>query len=106
MAFAEAALGDDSGLISATRNDVIKALGIDAMVDAACIIANFQRMVRITDGTGIPLDPPVAMITADLRDDLKLNDYHSAAYTIKVGFFKRLAGRLLGKMLPFLSKHL
>ncbi len=45
------------------------------MVDAAGVIANFQRMVRIADGIGIRLDDPVMMLTADIRVDLGINDY-------------------------------
>jgi hypothetical protein len=29
--------------------------GVEAMFDAAAVASNFERMVRIADGTGIPL---------------------------------------------------
>ncbi|MBT3833405.1 MAG: hypothetical protein HOB98_12820 [Gammaproteobacteria bacterium] len=41
------------------------------------VIANCQRMVRIADGTGVPLDTPMAMITHGLRENLYHNDYGS-----------------------------
>ena len=55
------------------------------MVDAAGVIANFQRMVRIADGTGIPLDKRVVALTADLRDELGLNDYPTVRLTREAG---------------------
>lgn len=60
------------------------------MVDAAGVIANFQRMVRIADGTGIPLDEPVAMLTTDIREELGLNHYGSADRTPLPNTFKRV----------------
>ena len=75
LAFAEASLGDDAQAIAAARQRVAQELGEPAMVDAAGIIANFQRMVRIADGTGIQLDARMDGLTADLRDELGINDY-------------------------------
>jgi hypothetical protein len=63
-------------------------------------------MVRIADGTGIPLDPPMAMITADMRADLGINNYSSAEYTPEVSAFMRLLGRIMGKMIPFIFRRM
>ena len=76
------------------------------MIDAAGIIANFQRMVRIADGTGIPLDEPVAMMTQDLRSDLGINKYGSAGNAPSLAFPKRLFGRILRPILPALMKRM
>ena len=70
-----------------------------ALVDAAAVIGNFQRMVRIADGTGIPLDKPVAMISADVRDELKLNEFGSADLTPAPGPIGRFLGRHLRPLL-------
>ncbi len=72
--------------VAETRNAVQKSLGDAGVVDAAAIIANFQRMVRIADGTGIPLDTPMAMITYDMRENLGINDYGSADNTPPLSF--------------------
>ncbi|MFT7218500.1 MAG: hypothetical protein ACI8Z1_000109 [Candidatus Azotimanducaceae bacterium] len=56
FAFAEAALGQGLQTVEATREVVRRDAGEAAMVDAAGVIANFQCMVPIADGTGIPLD--------------------------------------------------
>jgi|TARA_B100000315_G_scaffold259137_1_gene313795 hypothetical protein len=99
--FAEAGLGDDGDAIDAARNTVAEQLGEDAMVDAAGVIANFQRMVRIADGTGIALDDAVMMLTADIREDLGINAYGGAENSTEVGTGKRIIGRL---MTPFVSR--
>ena len=106
LAFAEVALGDDAQAITTARDNVTEALGEAAMIDAAGIIANFQRMVRIADSTGIPLDPPVVMMTQDLRADLGLNEYASAANTPTLGWGQRLMGRMLAPFATFLLTRL
>ncbi len=55
-----------------TRAAVIEALGPEAMVDAAGVAANFERMVRIADATGIELGDLLEQVTADVRDALGL----------------------------------
>jgi len=75
-------------------------LGDAALVDAAAVVGNFERMVRIADGSGIPLDEPMAMITADLREELRIDDYGGAERIRPVRGLKRLAGRAVGRMLP------
>ncbi len=104
IAFAEAALGDDGEAISSARESVKDACGEEAMVDAAGVIANFQRMVRIADGTGIPLDAPMAMVTVGMRENLGLNSFGSADNTPDVSFPKRILGALLGNFLPFMFR--
>ena len=81
LAFAGMSLGDDAQAIAAARQLVLEELGEASMIDAAGIVANFQRMVRIADGTGIHLDGPVAALTADLREDLGINNYGAAQLT-------------------------
>ena len=68
--------------------------------------ANFQRMVRIADGSGIPLDAPMAMITADIRDELGINEFSSANLTQKVGPVKRVLGKVMAMILPVLFRRM
>ena len=105
LAFAETGLGDDAGAIAAARQRVWKELGERSMVDAAGIIANFQRMVRIADGTGIVLDKQLVALTADLRDELGINDYPTARLTREAGWFARLLARLFRPILPTLLRR-
>ncbi len=63
---------DDEGALVAARTRVLEELGPEAVVDAAGVASNFERMVRIADATGIPLDSFLDEMTAGLRAELKL----------------------------------
>ncbi|MFT5211128.1 MAG: hypothetical protein ACI9CE_002865 [Flavobacterium sp.] len=106
LAFAETALLFDSNATESAREKLIEQIGYDAMIDSACIIANFQRMVRIADATGIPLDTPVAMVTADIREELGINAFGSAESTKPITGIKKYFGLLLGKALPFVFRQM
>lgn len=106
LRFAEVALGDDEKEIAQAREAVRVKMGDAALVDAAGVIANFQRMVRIADGAGIPLDKPVAVISAPLRSELGLDSYSSADNTPALNLGQRILGRILNPFLPALFKRL
>lgn len=74
LAFAEAAVSGNEDLPT-RRNAVIDRLGAEAMVEAAAVIGNFERMTRIADGTGIPLDETMAAVSTDIRAELGINDF-------------------------------
>ena len=103
-AFAEAAVTGDEAAGGAARERVRSELGEAAMVDAAAVIGNFERMVRIADGTGIPLDRPVAMISAEMRDELGLDAFASASHTAPVRGLQRLVGRALFRVFPLVLR--
>jgi hypothetical protein len=88
-------LGQDDAELGAARSALLAAVGSEAFVDAAGVVANFQRMVRIADGTGIPLDAPLELLTQDLREELGIEHFGSAANTPKVGRIRRSLGRVL-----------
>jgi hypothetical protein len=81
LAFAEAVVGEDAVVLASARQRVLEELGPAALVDAAAIASNFERMVRIADATGIPLDDIVYKNTADERKALRLDQFGSAANT-------------------------
>jgi hypothetical protein len=74
LAFADAALGAGDGLALA-RQRVTARLGEKGMVDAAAVIAGFDAITRVADGSGIPLEPPKAEATAAWRATLGIDDY-------------------------------
>ena len=76
VAFAEAIVSADAAEIEATRGALVDELGVAAMVDAAGVASNFQRMVRIADSTGITLGG-FETITEDIRGDLDINKFAS-----------------------------
>lgn len=81
---------------SQIRGDLSEGLSPEGLVDASAIIGNFQRMVRIADGTGIPLDKPVAVLSAGVREELGINDFGSANLTPKVGWVTKKIGEIFG----------
>ncbi|MDE2894681.1 MAG: hypothetical protein OXN87_04695 [Chloroflexota bacterium] len=80
-AFAEAAVRRTDAL-PGLREQIASELGAQELVDAAGVVANFQRMVRIADGCGIPLDEFTRDATDDVRDELGIHEYASAANTV------------------------
>jgi hypothetical protein len=74
LAFADAALDAGDGLAEA-RRAVAARLGTQGMVDAAAVIAGFDAITRVADGSGIPLEPPKAEATAEWRASLGIDDY-------------------------------
>jgi hypothetical protein len=99
LAFADAAVRRDDQPLAAARAVLLAAAGSEALVDAAAVIGNFQRMVRIADATGIALDAPVEMLTGDLREELGIDTYASAANTPRSGPVRRAMGRVLRPLL-------
>jgi hypothetical protein len=88
--FADAAFARDEQALHPARQAVIAAMGTAAMVDAAGVVSNFQRMVRIADSTGIPVDAAMQVLSQDLREELGINRYVAAANTRPPGLFTRL----------------
>ena len=70
-----------SAELDEARARLAQAAGLGAMVDAAGVVANFQRMVRIADATGIPVDSYILERTGELPERLGLTEYRSAANT-------------------------
>lgn len=75
LAFAEAMLGEDDDILTHARHAIIENLSPAAMVDAAGVASNFERMVRIADATGIPLDERMQALSQEVRDILHLERF-------------------------------
>jgi len=71
-AFAAAIVNGDESVLAGARASVVDALGPEAMVDAAGVASNFERMVRIADSTGIELGAFLEQATGDARETLGL----------------------------------
>lgn len=76
--FVEAIVSHDDTALTQTRTVLMGEIGADGMIDAAAVAANFQRMVRIADATGIPVDKQVLEMTRDIQDQLGLRRFASA----------------------------
>ncbi len=101
--------GDEAAL-AAARQRLLDAMGAEALVDTAAVVGNFERMTRIADGTGIPLDAPMNALAADLQEELRLREFRSAQSTSRPGFLAVTASKLLRplafKLMPTIAKRL
>lgn len=78
MSFAEAVASFDEDALNKARQTLLDAAGPAVLVDAAGVAANFQRMVRIADSTGIPVDDMSNELGNQVRDELDLYRFASA----------------------------
>lgn len=106
VALAEAMVGSDDDALAAARQRLDESLGAEALVDAAAVASNFERMVRIADATGIPLDPPVNAMTADIQEELGLTAFGAKSQTPDASRLARAAGPLLRWITPRLLRAL
>ena len=60
------------------RDEAASVIGELGVIEAIGVAANFQRMVRIASGTGIPIDEPDPKFGTAVRAALNLNntDWH------------------------------
>ena len=68
MKFAAAVASFDEDALATARENLLRATGEAVLVDAAAVAGNFQRMVRIADATGIPVDAMDNDISNQVRD--------------------------------------
>ena len=74
LAFVDAVI-DGTTPLDAARDAVVDRLGPAAMIDAAAVIAGFDAITRVADGSGIPLEPEKAAATAGWRSQLGIDDF-------------------------------
>jgi len=79
VAFAEAVLGDDEARLDQVRRRLLDAIGPEALVDSAAVVALFNAIDRVADATGTPLEPTKSEASEDFRASLGINDYYAAA---------------------------
>jgi hypothetical protein len=75
IAYAEAMVGEDDEALTHARYALIEVMSPAAMVDAAGVASNFERMVRIADATSIPLDERMQILSQEVRDALHLERF-------------------------------
>jgi hypothetical protein len=99
LAVAEAMVGGDEAELERVRRDVVSVLGAETFVEAAAVGSNFERMVRIADATGIPLDTPLEMASVALRAELGIDDFGPAAERRRPSTARRVLSRVMS---PFM----
>lgn len=73
MAFTEAVLAN-SEKQPELRQQIIDSLGTAAFVDVCATVASFNAVVKVADGTGIPLESEKEVRTREVREQLGLDD--------------------------------
>lgn len=74
--FVDAVLGDDEAELAAARAAVREAVGPAAFVDTCATVASFNAVVKLADGSGVPLEVEKAERTASLRAEFGLDSWH------------------------------
>lgn len=83
-------VGEDDEALARARERALRELGPAGFVDAVAVASHFERMVRIADATGIPLDDAVEIMTSDVRENLGIDRFAAAANTAPGGFLRRM----------------
>lgn len=82
LAFAESIANRVAPAITRTREALDQVAGGQIVVEAAGVAANFQRMVRIADSIGIPVDNMTTELGQGVRAELNLETFASAQNTL------------------------
>lgn len=85
IAFAHALVARDEPELDRARDRLREVAGSAVLVDAAGVAANFQRMVRIADSTGIPVDDLQSELGQGVRAELDLQRFPSAQHSMGGG---------------------
>ena len=99
MQFAEAVAGRDPDTIAKSRQALYDAAGKEVVIDAAAVAGNFQRMVRIADATGIPVDAHMEALSGSIQEDLDLRRFPSAQNSPRPSALARLVNRSKGALM-------
>lgn len=83
MHFATAIAQRDESAMPAARRALLASAGPAVVIDAAGVAANFQRMVRIADSIGIPIDDMSMEVGVQVRAELGLERFASAQNTLQ-----------------------
>jgi len=95
IAFADAAIGRRESAMQSARSELLNAIGPVGLVDATGVVGNFERMNRIADASGLELDAPVRILSANVRDELGLHNLPSARNTKPSGLLAKFAARMV-----------
>ncbi len=79
LAFTEAVMRGEAA--TSERERLRAVLSPECVADVAAVIGAFNTVDRIADATGIPLDPIMQTMSQDIREQLQLARFASAANT-------------------------
>jgi len=81
--FSDALLRPNRDALDQARINLANTLQPESVSAASAVAANFTKNDRIANGCGIPIEPMALKATVDIREDLGLNNFRSAANTFK-----------------------
>ena len=81
MAYATAVATRDEAELVAAREQLLAVASPEVLVDAAAVAGNFQRMVRIADSIGIPVDEQRMPVAQPAIDQLDLRRFATSENT-------------------------
>lgn len=100
MEFAAAIASRDEGNLLKARTTLLDAAGWEVVVEAAAVAGNFQRMVRIADATGIPIDAARLPLMNKAAEELDLRRFESSRNTPKMSFAQKLLAPIMRRLAP------
>ena len=80
--FATALVSGSDAELGVSRQALLDVAGPEVLVDAAAVAGNFQRMVRIADAMGIPVDSVDNEMSNQIREELSLYQFKSAENSV------------------------
>ena len=81
LAFTDAVMGGDVDAVRRARAALRAVLSAAAVADVCAVIGFFNIVDRVADATGIPLDEPLLLMSGEVRAELGLERFASAANT-------------------------
>ena len=76
--FVAAVVGNDEHAADDARSTLVDHHGVEWLVDASAVVANFEMMTRLADATGARMLPAQIAGTVALREQLGVNVFPSA----------------------------
>ena len=73
----EAIFEEDKDQLASIKDKLLDAAGVDVLIDAVAVSANFYMMTRIADSTGTPLDAGTVEPSAEIRELVGVNSFTS-----------------------------
>ena len=78
VAFTDAVAGVDEAVLVSARTALVACAGEAFMIDASAVVANFEMMTRVADGSGARFPEQGSDHRAAIADKLQINDFTSA----------------------------
>ena len=73
----EAIFNEDQDQLASVKDKLLDAAGVDVLIDAVAVSANFYMMTRIADSTGTPLAAGTVEPSAEIRELVGVNSFTS-----------------------------